>query len=312
MSANLSPEYISAERDYKSAQSHDEKLAALERMLSTIPKHKGTEKLQADIKRRLSRLRKEGQKKGPRMTPFWIVKKEGAGQVALTGPPNAGKSQLVAALTHAHPEVAAYPFTTRKPVPGMMNYQNVQIQLIDLPPISAEFTESWIPQVIRTADLSLLVVDTSDVAVLEEIEFVLALYEQHRLSPPELLLGNKSDLPGALENLEALRELYGDRFRYLPVSATRGDGLDLLARQIFLDLNLVRFYSKPPGKPADMSKPYVLHRGQTVVDAAREVHRDFADAMKFTRLYHIDGHHSGLMVERTHVVEDQDILEFHI
>ncbi len=312
MSANLSPEYISAERDYKSAQTHDEKLAALERMLSTIPKHKGTEKLQADIKRRLSRLRKEGQKKGPRLTPFWIVKKEGAGQIALAGPPNAGKSQLVATLTHAHPEVAAYPFTTRKPVPGMMNYRNVQIQLIDLPPFSAEFMESWIPQVIRTADLSLLVVDLGDIAVLDEIEFVLAFYQQHRLSPPELLLGAKSDLPGAAENLEALRELYGDRFRYLSVSAARGDGLDLLARQIFLDLSLVRFYSKPPGKPADMSKPYVLHRGQTVVDAAREVHRDFADAMKFTRLYHIDGHHSGLMVDRTHVVEDQDILEFHI
>jgi ribosome-interacting GTPase 1 len=194
----------------------------------------------------------------------------------------------------------------------MLDYQSVQIQLIDLPPISAEFTESWIPQVIRTADLSLLVVDPSDAAVLEEIEFVLAYYQRHRLKPPWLLVGNKSDLPAAAGNLEALRDLYRDRFRYLPVSATHGDGLDALARQLFGDLNLVRFYSKPPGKPPDLSKPYVLHRGQTVVDAAREVHRDFADAMKFTRLYHIDGHHSGLMVDRTHVVEDQDILEFHI
>ena len=156
MSANLSPEYHNAEEEYKSAQTHEEKLAALERMLSTIPKHKGTEKIQADIKRRLSRMRKEAQKKGPRQTPFWVTKKEGAGQVVLIGPPNAGKSQLVAALTHARPEVAAYPFTTRAPVPGMMLVKDVPIQLVDLPPISEEFTEKWVPQVIRTADLGIL------------------------------------------------------------------------------------------------------------------------------------------------------------
>ena len=137
MPANLTPEYLAAEEEFKSAQSHEEKIAALERMLSTVPKHKGTEKLQADIKRRLSRERKEGHKKGgARTVPFWLVKKEGAGQVALIGPPNAGKSSLLAALTNARPEVADYPFTTHAPTPGMMAYENIQVQLIDLPPVS--------------------------------------------------------------------------------------------------------------------------------------------------------------------------------
>lgn len=311
MSANLTPEYFKAEEEFKSAETTEEKIAALERMLSTIPKHKGTEKLQADIKRRLSRMRKEAQKKGPRQTPFWVVKREGAGQVALIGPPNSGKSQLVARLTHASPEVADYPFTTRVPLPGMMMHENVPIQLLDLPPVSEEFTERWIPQVIRTANLGVLFVGLGDPAVLEEIEFILEMLEQHRLRVPKLLAGNKSDLPGAEDVLNALKDLYGDRFRYLPVSAKTGKNLGEFSRDVFDSLNVVRFYSKPPGKDADMTKPYVLKRGQTVTDAARLVHKDFAEKMKFTRLYHLDGARSGLMVDRTHVVEDEDIFEFH-
>lgn len=312
MPANLSPEYLAAEQDFKNADTHEEKLAALERMLSTIPKHKGTEKLQADIKRRLSRMRKEAQKKGPRQAPVWVVRKEGAGQVALLGPPNAGKSQLVARLTHAHPEVAPYPFTTRLPTPGMMEYEKTPVQLLDMPAISAEFMERWIPQVIRAADLSVLVVDLNDDAVLEEIEFILEFVGQHRLEAPRILAGNKIDLPGSTGSLDTLRELYGSRFRYLPVSAETGAGLAEFGACVFEALGVVRFYSKPPGKPADLDKPYVVRRGATVLDAARLVHKDFAEHLKFARLHHPDGERSGLMVDREHVVEDEDILEFHV
>lgn len=313
MPANLSPDYLSAEQEFKNAQTQEEKIACLERMLSTIPKHKGTEKLQGDIKRRLSRARKESQKKGgARAAPFWQVKREGAGQVALVGPPNAGKSQLVATLTNARPEVASYPFTTRAPVPGMMNYRNVQIQLVDMPPVSAEFMESWIPQVIRAATFGVLVVGLDDDSVLEEIDFIIETLNQNHLPLPELLLGNKIDLPGAPDNLAVLKELYGERFRCLPVSATTGENLDQFARIVYESLGIVRMYSKPPGKAVDMSRPYVLRRGQTVQDAARLVHKDFAEKLKFTRLYHISGEGSGLMVDRRHIVEDEDILEFHI
>ena len=77
--------------------------------------------------------------------------------MALVGPPNSGKSQFTTALTHARPEVAAYPFTTRVPIPGMMLFEDIQIQLVDLPPLSREFTEPWLPQVIRGATASVLV-----------------------------------------------------------------------------------------------------------------------------------------------------------
>lgn len=313
MPANLTPEYLAADKEYKSALTPSEKIAALERMIATLPKHKGTEKMFADLKRRLSQARKESQKKGAtHATPFYLVRREGAGQVALLGPPNAGKSQLVCAVTHARPEVAEFPFTTRVPTPGMMNFENVQIQLVDLPPISARFAEPWIAQVVRNADASVLVIDTSDNEVLEEIDFILATLEERRLPPPRLLVATKADLAGAEENFAALVELYGGRFRSLAVSARTGYQLDRFARAVFELLDLVRAYTKSPGKTADLTSPFVMRRGGTVIDAARLVHKDFAEHLKFARLFRASGGHDGLMVERTHVVEDEDILEFHI
>ncbi len=313
MPANLTPDYLAAEREFKSAQAPAEKVAALERMLATVPKHKGTEKLQADIKRRLSQARKESQKKGgAHAAPIYLVKREGAGQVVLVGPPNSGKSQLLCSLTHARPEVADYPFTTRLPTPGMMNFEDVQIQLVDLPPLAAEFMEPWLPQVIRYADLVAMVVDLNDGGVLDEIEFILETLERRQLAPPRLLVGSKADLDGAGDNYAALAELYGGRFRCLDVSALTGRHLDQFARTVFDLLALVRVYTKAPGKKAELTVPFILHRGQTVIDAARLVHKDFAEQLKFARLYHPTGGHDGLMVERTHTLEDQDILEFHL
>jgi small GTP-binding protein len=313
MPANLTPDYLAAEREYKAAQTQAEKVAALERMLATIPKHKGTEKLQADLKRKLSEARKESQKKGAaHATPFYLVEREGAGQVALLGPPNAGKSLLVRVLTRARPEVADYPFTTRLPTPGMMAYENVQIQLLDLPAISPEFTEPWIPQVVRNTHAAVLLADLADPGVLDGIEFILHLLEERRLSPPILLAGNKIDLPGAEDTFAALQELYGKRFPCLAVSAATGRNLDRFARAVFDLLGLVRVYTKAPGKKAELTSPFVTRRGATVQDAARLVHKDFAEHLKFARLYRRNGSVDGLMVERHHVVEDEDILEFHI
>jgi len=314
MPANLTPEYLDAEQEYRNARTPRERIAALERMLATVPKHKGTEKLQADIKRRLSQERKESQKKGTaRSTPFYYVEREGAGQVVLLGPPNAGKSQLVAALTHARPEVAEYPFTTRLPVPGMMTYEDVRIQLVDLPPLAPEFTEPWLPQLIRGANAAVLVVDLASPDLLEEIEYIERYLAEKRLERPPLLVGNKIDLPGAEDNLAVLAELFGGRYRMLAISALEGRNLDRFRREVFDLLGLVRVYTKKPGQKGDLGAPYVVRRGQTVVDAARLVHKDFAEKLKFAWLYRtLDGSIPPKMVERDHVVEDGDILELHI
>jgi len=194
----------------------------------------------------------------------------------------------------------------------MMDCEDVQIQLVDLPPVAPEFTERWLPQVIRGANLGVLVVGLSDPAVLEEIEFILEMLAQHRLAVPRLMVANKIDLDGARDVLGTLQELYGDRFRYIPVSALTGENVDEFRWAAFDALGVVRMYSKPPGKPPDLSKPYILRRGQTVLEAAGLVHRDFAEKLKFARLYRLSGEPSGLMVDRNHVVQDKDILEFHI
>lgn len=313
MPANLGPDYLAAEQEFREAESPAERIAALEKMYAALPKHKGTEKLQADIRRRLSQARKDGQKKGAsHAPPFYIIPREGAGQVALVGPANSGKSSLVSALTHARPEVAPYPFTTRAPMPGMMQFENVQIQLLDMPPIAEDYTEPWMPQALGRADECVLVVDVDDPDDLSEIDFVEAKMGEWKLRPPRLMVANKMDQPESEGNLEALQDLYRGKYEIIPVSAQTGLGLDRFARRMFELLDVVRVYTKVPGRKAELDAPYVLKRGATVLDAARHVHKDFAEQLKFARLFRKDGVRDGLPVERTHVVDDEDILEFHI
>src|SRR5947207_1357165 len=201
MPAKLTPQYMDAERRFKEAQSVTERIAALEEMMATIPKHKGTEKLQAELKKKMSALRKESEqtKRGGRKESY-VVEREGARQLALVGAPNSGKSQLIRSLTHATPEVADYPYTTRTPIPGMLIFENLRLQLVDLPPISPEYTESWVAQVIRNADAVLWIVDLSDDDVLDKLEETrtfLASAHTELAGRKVLMVGSKKDAPGA-------------------------------------------------------------------------------------------------------------------
>ncbi len=333
MPANLTPQYHKAEEAYKRAQTTEEKLAALRQMLATIPKHKGTEKLQADIKSRIRKLKEELQqerKKGKRGVSY-RVPREGAGQVVLIGPPNVGKSRLLAALTSAHPEVAPYPFTTQRPQPGMMPWQNVAVQLVDLPPVTDSYLEGWIPGLIHAADAAVLVADLSSDDMLDALESCLGRLERARIylcTEPDrfqqlaagsdgtmflkksLLAANKLDAADAGERLELLREAYGDRFEILPVSAETAEGLGTLRDRIYQFLNVIRVYSKPPGKPVDREKPFTLPAGSTVMDLAEHIHRELAAKLKSARVWG-EGVYPGQPVKRSHVLHDGDIVELH-
>ncbi len=321
MPANLTPDYMAADKKFKAATTPQDKLAALEQMLATIPKHKGTEKMQADIKGRIARLRRETQKRrgAARGKPFYQVDREGAGQLVLVGAPNSGKSALLRALSHAEPEVADYPFTTRAPLPGMMTYENVQIQLVDLPPIDAEQSEGWLYGIIRTADGVLLTVDLADDGILEQTEEVRRLLREAnielsaaRAAPNErrtLVVATKLDAPGAGERLVIFREFIGTRLSVLPVSALTGTGLASLREAGFRMLGVIRVYSKPPGRRAELTAPFILKRGATVLSAAEAVHKDFAEKLKYARLW--SHTYQGQMVGREHVLADGDILEIH-
>lgn len=312
MPANLGPEYLAAEQEYRNADSVEARIAALEKMYAALPKHKGTEKLQAEIRRRLSQARKESQKRGPaRATPFYLVPKEGIGQIALVGPPNSGKSSLLGALTHARPEVAPYPYTTHAPAPGMALFEDVQIQLVDLPPLAREWLEPWLAQTLRRAGRTVLVVSAGDPDDLGEIEFIEDQLAAWKLEPPRLMVVTGIDRPDGRENFLALEDLYRARYECLPVSAVTGEGLERFLRRCFEILDVVRVYTKAPGKKPDLAAPYVLPRGATVIDAARHVHKDFAEHMKLTRLFRRECPDEGLPVGRDHRVQDGDILEFH-
>ncbi len=319
MPANVSPEYKKAEEQFRAAKTPEEKLVALEEMLSTIPKHKGTEKMQADIKTRIAKLRRQlTTKKGPKRQDWFHVDKQGAGQIVLFGAPNSGKSALVAHLTGLHAQVAAYPFTTTQPAAGMMVWGGVQIQLVDTPPLAPD-TPPWVYHILRTSDMMLWVMDLADDALLEATEQIGTLLTKARLSttPSDELryrktirVGAKHDAPQAPDRLTILREMVGD-VDILPVSVETDEGIEELRERLFRALAIIRVYTKKPGKPADMSDPVVVPVDATLMDAACHLHKDFAAKLSFARLWNESGY-DGQRVDRTHVMQDRDVVEFHV
>jgi len=329
MPANLPPQYFETEKRLKTAKTPQEKIVILEELLSIVPKHKGTEKLQALLKTKISKLKSSAQKKAStaRHSPIHLVEKSGAGQVVLVGPPNSGKSKLVKSLTNANPEIGDYPFTTRLAYPAMMKYENIQIQLVDTPPITLDYMETWLPELIKGADGVLLILDLADPSLPDALTAVLMKLEEKRIkfisenkrSPEEeklyhkkaLIVANKKDLVPE-ENIDTLlMELYGEKLEIVTVSALDQDGLDELKKKIFFMLDVIRIYSKAPGKKATFDEPFTLKKGSTVIDFARAVHRDFAQKMKYARIWS-ERKYQGQMVNRDHVLEDEDVIELHI
>jgi len=329
MPANLPPQYFEVEKKLKTARSAQEKIEILEELLAIIPKHKGTEKLQAQLKTKVAKLRDSGDKQPTlaRHSPSTLIDKSGAGQVILVGLPNAGKSSVVKALTGANPEVGDYPFTTRQPAPYMMKFENIRIQIIDTPPLMADFIETGLAEAVKVADAVLLVADLTAQDSASDLEAVLLRLKEKKvelagakepLSGPvplyrkrTLLAACKAETERAAENLEALRILFGERFEVIPVSPLAAEGIELLRRKVFLLLDIIRVYSKAPGKKPDLDEPFTLPKGSTVMDLAKAVHKDFAQSLKYARIWRGDKY-QGQMANRDHLLEDEDILELHL
>jgi ribosome-interacting GTPase 1 len=330
MPANLPPQYSKAEETYRRAATPAARLEALRELFRLLPKHKGTEKLQAELKQKISRAKEdlEGAKGGIKKTGVsHKVPREGAGRVVVVGPPNAGKSAILAALTNAKPEVAPYPFTTRAPQPGMVSHLDVRFQLLDLPPITADVMEPWVADFVRTADAALLVIDLGDDDLLDAAETVLRrLAEVHvdlvATLPYDvedevlqhvqtILVANKHDAEGAESRLELAREWFGPRFPILSVSSGKRDGLERLASMAYHLLGVLRVYTKAPGKPADRSSPFTVPVGSTVGDLARQIHRDLEHSFKSARVWGT-GVFDGQAVKRDHELHDGDVVELQV
>ncbi len=327
MPANLTPEFLAARERFNKAKTLEEKLDALQEMLATIPKHKGTEKMQADIKRRIAKLREQmeqARRSGKGGGPTYHVEREGAAQIVLVGPPNVGKSSLLAALTNATPVIAPYPLSTLKPVPGMMEYEDVQIQLVDLPPITAQYTEGWVYGLIRMADAVALCLDLASPTWAEEAEEVQELVRARHIGltagptrqvdwrtveKRTVAVGLKADL--APQAIPAFLAWAQEHFPGVAVSTVSGEGLEELRTLLFKASGIVRIYTKKPGQPPDFSKPYTIREGATVLDVVKEIHKDFVKRLKYVRLWG-SGKFQGQQVPLDHVVQDRDVVEIHL
>ena len=337
MPANLSPDYKAAEAAYRQASEPKERLERLREMLRTIPKHKGTEHLQADIKTRIRQLTEEltaGRKGGARSGPSHVVRPEGAAQIALLGPPNAGKSTLHDRLTRSHAEAGPYPFTTQLPQPGMLPYEDVHLQLVDLPPLTAQYTVPWIVNALQPADAALVVIDVGAPDCVDQLADLLSVLATRKITlvpewrhrdadsedesemedpfairlPAALVATRADEHPDAEEELEILQELLNIRYPSMTVSARTGDGLEELAAWLFETLRIVRVYTKAPGRPPDFGQPFTVRHGDTVYDVARMVHQEIADGFRYGRLWR-NGSVNGRQVGRDYRVADRDVLE---
>lgn len=340
MPANLTPEYKAAEAAFRKARDPRERLERLREMLRVIPKHKGTDHLQGDIKRRIKELSEElerPKKSGAHGGPPLVIQPEGSAQIALLGPPNTGKSSLHARLTGSGAQAAPYPFTTQYPEPGMMSYEDIHFQLVDLPAISPEHPVSWLASALQTADACLLVVDLGDPACVERIEVLHAVLREKRVTLtdrwgpegepareapeidgdpfavrlPAVLLANRADLLVDVDTeLRTFLELTGIRYPSFAVSAITGQNLDEIGPLLFCRLGIVRVYTKVPGRSPDRNRPFSLRRGQTVEDVAQLVHKDLARSLTYARVWGksgFDGQHVG----RAHPLADGDVVELH-
>ncbi len=327
MPANLPPEYYEAEVKFKQAATPQEKIYALESLISTVPKHKGTDKIRADLRRRLSKLREEAiKKKKSGRGDLYTVEKQGAAQIALIGFANSGKSSLIEAVTKAHPVIAEYPMSTIMPLSGMMPFEDIQFQLVDLPPIGNESTDGWVSGILRSANILMFVVDLSEDADIQaELMFdqlskwkIPVIEKDDRkegkeIVPPKpvIIVANKYDLPDAEKKLNELMQKYDASFPIIAISAKNKRGTDLLRKAVFLNSRIIRVYSKEPGKEPDMKTPFTLPFGSTVLELAEIIHKDFVKNLKYACIWG-SAKFDGQRVQKDYVLHDKDIVEYYV
>jgi len=330
MPANLPPQYYELEREFRAEKDTREKLRMAEELLRMMPKHKGTDKLQAEMKTKISGLKKmltQAPKGGAarQTTAVDHIDREGAGQAILIGPPNCGKSSLLDALTNAKPLIGDYPYTTRETQTGMAVFETVQLQLIDTPPLSTESFENYLTALIRNADLVILVADLESPTMIADLDFIVEKLEEKRIilvpdvaevSDDPRLVNKRTfvcahkvydDESGAKQT--ALRERFPG-FAVVGTSIIDDDTLLLFRKTIFELLSIIRVYTKPVGKEVDFTDPIVLPTGSTIKDAALGLHKDFAQRLKFAKIWG-KGKHDGQRVKADFPVIDGDIIEFH-
>lgn len=325
MPANLPPHYFEAEQRFREARTPAAKIEALEEMLAIMPKHKGTDKLKAMLRERISKLKEQGQKKagGAKAKTPYSIEREGIAQVVLTGMPNTGKSSLLNRLTKATAEVGDFPHTTHRPTPGMAPYENVQIQLIDTPPVTPEYTDPELGDLLRRSDTVVVLLDLQ-ADPLTQLEETLAVLKGFRIFPegcplpPDLkkipfvktmlVAVNKTDRPEHEGDYETFLELSEVKIPAMGISAKTGRNLMAFLERLYGMSGVVRVYTRRPGKEPDMTAPFVIPEGSTIDEVAEMIHKDFVAKLRYARIWG-RAVRDGQMVQRDYVLQDGDVVE---
>jgi hypothetical protein len=371
------------------ARTPQEKIVKLQEFLSLIPKHKGTEKLCAQVKTKIATLRKEVEEKRRRRAgrggPKFFLEKEGAAQIVLLGPTKVGRSSLLTSITNAKVEVSDYPFTTREPVPGMFQFEDLQFQVVEAPAMVKGASEggAWGLQTLglaRNSDGLILMVDLSNDAreqlttIIGELERARILIQKPRarveierkhmdaglriivvgrlvgcnlrdvenllkgyrifdatvkiygkatlddvedsifestVYRPAIVIANKTDAPEAHERLQELRRFVSNQLTIVPISCQTKTGLERLGSEIFKALGIIRVYTKEPNDPEPSKNPFILKKGSSIGDLARQIHSDFIERFAYARVWANRLPFSPQKVGSSFVLDDKDTVELH-
>jgi len=276
MPANLGPEYYGAEKEFQESKSKDEKLRALAKMLSLIPKHKASQTVIGEIRRKMSIIKKDMALDSKKKKSFAKkgFKKEGAAQVCLVGPANAGKSFILNKLCHTHTKSTDLPFETTEPEIGMLDFEGVQIQLVEIPSVYPGFHEKRgdLMGILFTCDMICFVANNYD-----EVEFT------------------KKEV-----------STYGKI-----VITTSSSELESLGERIWKALNMIKIYTKEPGKPPE-KKPFALKAGSVIKDLGNAIHKDFVDRFRYAKVLRPKDKIKEIRAGLNFMLKDNDIVEFKI
>jgi len=296
MPINAHPDYLAAEKEYFFAQTLKDKIEKLQKMISLAPSHKGAEKLRAQLKTRLKKLiaQKEKSKKQRKGKHSGIKKEEM--QAVIVGETNSGKSSLLSALTNTDPKISPIPFTTKKPLIGMMPFSGIQIQLIEIPAINSGHFDKGL---VNTADTILLVVSK-----IEQIKNTLP--QLGNLKSNKIIAYNIKDSSRDLRKIEST--LKTKKYNFVMINAKTKEGLEELKEKIFSSFEKIRIFSKEPAKEKS-KKPIILNSESTVKDVAKKILKNLSD-LKKTRIWGPSSKFPGQVVGLSHKLKDLDIVEF--
>ena len=300
MTVNAHPEYIYAEKDYDSADNDEDRLIALEKMISVLPGHKGAEKMRAKIKLRYKKLKEKlaKEKKSKKGGSRAGIKKEDM-QAVIVGKTKSGKSSLLSLLTNAKPDIADYDFTTRVSIVGMMHYEGMGIQLIEVPAIESEYYDKGI---VNSADTILILVENLE--QLKEIE-----KKVERAPGKRIIVFNKIDLLSENEKRKIYATLQSKKYNFILISVETKENTKELKEKIFQSFGKIRVYTKEPGKEKS-SRPIILNPKSTVKEVAEKILKGFSSKVKTTRIWGPSSKYSGQVVGLQHEVKDLDVVEF--